>query len=223
MRAKISEIFKSIQGEGIYFGREQVFVRFFGCNLNCSFCDTKFFHFKDIELEDVLREINNYKMISSIAITGGEPLIQKDFLKEFFPLLKNENKEVYLETNGVLPEVLKEKEIINNVDIISMDIKLPSSTRQKSYYTEHKEFLSLAVKKNVFVKTVITLDTSLDDFVSALRLVKSFDCNIPFVIQPAYQYQSMLENKLIYFYGIATDYLKDVRVLPQMHKILGIK
>ncbi len=221
MKAKISEIFKSIQGEGIYIGKEQIFVRFYGCNLNCSFCDTKLYHFKEMGLKEVKKVIDSYKKISSVSITGGEPLLQKDFLHSFFILLKKEQKEVYLETNGTLPSALEK--VIDSVDIISMDIKLPSSTKEREYFNEHRAFLETASQKNVFVKTVVTPYTTIDDFIKALKLVKSINENIPFVIQPSYQHQFILKNKLMDFYINAKEYLKDVRIIPQMHKILGVK
>ncbi len=221
MKAKISEIFKSIQGEGIYIGKEQIFVRFYGCNLNCSFCDTKLYHFKEMELKEAKKVIDSYKKISSVSITGGEPLLQKDFLKHLFILLKKEQKEIYLETNGTLPSALEE--IIDDVDIISMDIKLPSSTKEKAYFNEHRAFLEIASKKNIFVKTVITPYTTIDDFIKALKLMKNINKNIPFVIQPSYQHQFILKNKLMDFYINAKEYLEDVRIIPQMHKILGVK
>ncbi|MCX5680766.1 MAG: 7-carboxy-7-deazaguanine synthase QueE [Candidatus Omnitrophica bacterium] len=136
MNAKISEIFKSIQGEGKYLGVSQVFVRFFGCSLNCKICDTPYAKGNSAEYEEytsgkLLSEIRRLSQgIHSVSLSGGEPLEQKDFLKSFLPLLKKQGMKTYLETNGVLFENLKE--VIKHVDIVAMDMKLPSATGQKA-------------------------------------------------------------------------------------------
>ncbi len=121
-------MFSSIQGEGIYIGERQIFVRFLMCNLSCSYCDTqdclipqKTYRveqtpgkrdFKILnnpvgidELCGTVDQFNNVKGLNhSIAITGGEPLLQVDFLKNFFPKLKERGLTIYLETNGTMPE-----------------------------------------------------------------------------------------------------------------------
>ena len=138
IKAKVSEIFKSIQGEGKYVGVSQVFVRFYGCNMRCSWCDTPYAigdvpgRFKEYSKGELLKSVKEiYKDCHSLSLTGGEPLVQKDFIKDFLPLLKKHRIKTYLETNGVLPEELKE--VVEGIDIIAMDIKLPSSTKCKPY------------------------------------------------------------------------------------------
>ena len=118
-KAKITEIFSSIQGEGLHIGEEQVFVRFYGCNLSCCFCDEKekvlFSEYTPQGLiEEVIKEGKN-----TISLTGGEPLLQVDFLKEILPVLKEKGKEIYLETNGMLVNNLIE--VLDRIDIVSMD------------------------------------------------------------------------------------------------------
>ncbi len=88
MKTHVNEVFSSIQGEGILIGRRQVFVRFSGCNLDCNYCDTS--KSRDpllgdlISTEELLFKIN--KLITpdfhSISLTGGEPLLHSDFIKE---------------------------------------------------------------------------------------------------------------------------------------------
>ena len=133
----IKEIFESIQGEGPYIGVNQLFIRFSSCNLHCEYCDTDFkTDLKEYNIEDLLCEINKYENIHSVSLTGGEPLIESDFLYE---LLKNVNKKIYLETNGTLYENLKK--VIDYIDIVSMDIKLPSTTKMKPHWEEHAKFI----------------------------------------------------------------------------------
>lgn len=91
MKGKINDIFASVQGEGIYLGEEQLFVRFFGCNLGCRFCDTKINNFREYEPQQLLEELKGYQnTYHAVSFTGGEPLLQKDFLKEAMALTKRE-------------------------------------------------------------------------------------------------------------------------------------
>ncbi|MCC8153943.1 MAG: 7-carboxy-7-deazaguanine synthase QueE [Tannerellaceae bacterium] len=100
---KINEIFYSIQGEGFYTGTPAVFVRFSGCNLKCSFCDTQ--HEDGIYMsdEDIIAEINRYPT-SHIVLTGGEPSLR--ITQELIRKLKDAGKFIQIETNGtkLLPE-----------------------------------------------------------------------------------------------------------------------
>ena len=164
MNAKISEIFSSIQGEGKYAGICQVFVRFFECNMHCVWCDTPASigdgkrKYTEYSVEDLLNRVDAlWDNCHSVSITGGEPLLQADFLKSFCRALHRGNKKIYLDTNGTLPRALEA--IIRDIDIIAMDIKLPSSTRQKAYWAQHKEFLQIARRREVFVKVVVSLNT----------------------------------------------------------------
>ena len=106
MKAKISEIFLSQQGEGPYHGLMQIFVRFSGCNLKCAYCDTVTDTFVGYTVSELISEIEKIGDCPDIAITGGEPLLQSSFLKEFLPLLKERNKSIYLETNGIYYQAL---------------------------------------------------------------------------------------------------------------------
>jgi organic radical activating enzyme len=226
-QVKINEIFYSIQGEGPYQGVPQVFVRFSGCNIRCDYCDTDHFGYKvytSKKLLDEIKSVHSGKEIHSISITGGEPLVQTDFLAEFLPVL-NENKyKIYLETNGILFNELKR--ILPFVDIISMDIKLPSSTGGMSFWCEHKEFLKESLKKEIFVKVVVTDKTNEDDFVKSVGLVSEANGKVFFVIQPVTfsgGCEPPSELLLNTFKKIALKKLSDVKVLYQIHPLLGIK
>ena len=82
IKGRISDVFESIQGEGPYVGERQIFVRLFGCNLNCKFCDTKLERFDEYTAPELLDRILEFRgNYHSISFTGGEPLLQKDFLK----------------------------------------------------------------------------------------------------------------------------------------------
>lgn len=221
MIARINEIFTSYQGEGPYQGVPQVFIRFSGCNMKCVYCDTDHTYYREYTVEGLLKDIPRVD-VHSISITGGEPLCQSEFLIEFLPRLnqriyphtKNFGVGIYLETNGILYEELKL--LLPYVDIISMDFKLPSSTGGKAFWDEHGKFLRIASKKEVFVKIVITDNTTLDDLQTAIDLIEP---NILLVLQPA----SASKAKLLEFQRFALQRLDKVEIIPQMHKLLGLK
>ncbi|MDR1942308.1 MAG: 7-carboxy-7-deazaguanine synthase QueE, partial [Endomicrobium sp.] len=177
LQAPVYEVFFSYQGEGIYAGLPQIFVRFAGCNIKCGYCDTPYSikvsaKAKNCFSDELVKKIQkiyakNKKRFQfaapsgaflkpSVAITGGEPLIRSKFLKQFLPKLKRSGFCVYLETNGTLPKNLKE--VVKYCDTIAADFKFPSECK-KNFWRQHKEFLQIAGKK-VFVKCVLTNKTS---------------------------------------------------------------
>ena len=228
-KAKISEVFHSIQGEGKYTGREQVFVRFFECNMHCVWCDTPISigdttrHYKEYSLEELFAEIKDlWPGCHSVSLTGGEPLMQKDFIKELLPSLKKEGMLSYLETNGIFDQHLAE--IIADVDIIAMDFKLPSSTKCRPYWEEHAAFLRIARQKEVFIKAVISSDTQQEDITRSVELVAGIDPNIPLILQPNYfQRQNGAMDRCLDYQDYCRQYLTDVKVMSQMHKVWKIR
>ncbi len=223
LKAKISEVFYSIQGEGIYLGYPQIFIRFWGCNLDsCSYCDTNPAQFKEYSIDGLKQALKKLKTdCHSISITGGEPLLQVDFIKQFLRSLYGANR-IYLETNGILYHSLKK--IIKDIDIIAMDMKLPSATGLEPFWDEHRKFLLMAWEKEVFVKLVITEETTLEDFRAALEIILSVDTSIPLVIQPHFEDSSpKLTDKLLKFQKEAFKSLAHVRVIPQLHIGMGMR
>lgn len=221
MTAKISEVFKSIQGEGIYQGVEQVFVRFFGCNLACAYCDTQGFCYEEKTLEELMQQITAYGEYHSVSFTGGEPLLQAAFLKEALKFVKRINKTTYLETNGVLYNTLWE--VIEYCDIISMDFKLPSSTLGGALWEEHREFLKVAKAKEVFVKAVIGKDTLIADITKSIEIIKAVSPETTFILQPQNPFEEELKEKLSLFLGICWKQNINAKIVSQLHKQLGIK
>jgi len=97
---KINEIFQSIQGEGRFTGHSAIFIRFAGCNLNCSFCDTEFETYKEYNAADILAKINMFNS-DIIVLTGGEPALQVD--AELLQVLRLREKiKIHIETNGTI-------------------------------------------------------------------------------------------------------------------------
>jgi organic radical activating enzyme len=223
VKGRVAEIFESIQGEGLYSGARQIFVRFFGCNLECKFCDTKLDKFLEYEPEALFARINGFNnTYHSVSFTGGEPVLQKDFLKEILKLTHQAGFKNYLETNGTLPRNLGE--VIDYIDIIAMDIKLPSSTGQGEYWQEHREFLKIAYQKEVFIKTVICKSSALADLKKAIALISGLDRSIPFVLQPNwFEMDGVLTQETRYFKECSLRNLSNVRIIPQMHKFMGVR
>ena len=223
MKGRIAEVFESVQGEGLYLGERQVFVRFFGCNLYCKYCDTKLDRFIEYEPQDLFAEIQLYQNgFHSISFTGGEPLLQNDFLKEVLKLTSKEGYKNYLETNGTLAGELAD--VIDYLDIVAMDLKLPSSTGMGGLWVLHRKFLKIAAKKEVFIKTIICQSTQEEDLREALALIKEVHSLAILVLQPnSYENHGALKEKLENFKDICTKEGATACIIPQMHKIAGIK
>lgn len=223
MKGKISEVFDSVQGEGIYIGEKQIFVRFFGCNLECKYCDTKLDSFREYEPEELFREINLYRNGQhSVSFTGGEPLAQKDFLKKTLELTSGDGFKNYLETNGTLPGALEE--VIEYVDIVAMDIKIPSSTWLSSFWDEHRRFLEIASRKEVFLKATICETTEEEDFRECVKLIKEINKSAILVLQPNdFDRLAKIIGKLKKFKSISRKENVIACVIAQMHKVAGLK
>ena len=232
LNAYIKEIFTSIQGEGPYIGEKQIFVRFCGCNLHCAYCDTNFEKPDKFYINELSQSFDNpitSKSLSTIvqnlqtetiSLTGGEPLLHKDFLLEFLPQLKS--KRIYLETNGTLYNELKE--VIKYIDIISMDIKLSCSTAQDNQFDANTKFIEIAHKaqKEIFVKIVLDKNYSKEELLEAIKIVKKFDVFL--IIQPMDckdKINNLDSNSLIELFDFMYQNYPKIRLIPQVHKFLG--
>jgi len=224
MKAKVADIFFSVQGEGIYAGRPQVFVRFYGCICNCRFCDTPLSAYNKYTPLELYRQIKRFTQdYHSLCLTGGEPLLQKDFLKAFLKLIKYDGITTYLETNGILADALAY--LIEEIDIVAMDFKLPSSTAMRGYWPEHQRFLKIASQKEVFIKMVICSTTERKDIDQALRLLlKARAKGLAVVLQPNFfELSKELLAKARSWQKYCSQYLDCVEVIPQLHKMTGVK
>ena len=237
LRGKIQEVFSSLQGEGIYWGKRQIFVRFFGCNMRCVYCDepetlypddaTASYVHETVDqlLEQVIQLERTEGPHHSISMTGGEPLGHAAFLLALTPRLKEKGFRLYLETNGTLPEKLKQ--LISWIDIIAMDIKPPSSTGDRPFWEAHRRFLEIGQQRDLFVKMVITSKTLREEVEQAILLIAEVNPAIPLVLQPVTPFgpvtETVSQEKLFEFLAVANQHLLDVRILGQLHKVVGIK
>lgn len=223
MKARIAEVFDSVQGEGLYLGERQIFVRFFDCNLSCSYCDTKPDRFTEYDPKELFEEIKLYRnKYHSVSFTGGEPLLYKNFLKEIFELTSKHGHRHYLETNGTLYSELEE--LIDHIDIVAMDLKLPSSSGMGNLWQMHKKFLKIAVKKEVFLKAIICNNTLEEDLMEAISIIKEISPASVLVLQPnSYEDRMVLNEKLSRFKIIAGQQNVVACVIPQIHKVMGLR
>jgi len=145
-KLEICEIFYSIQGESTWAGCPMIFIRLSGCNLDCSWCDTRYAFEKGtfFTIEEILNIISQYRC-KRVEITGGEPLLQEPVLM-LMKMLLEKGYTVLLETNGacsikdVPPGVVK-----------VMDIKCPSSGMEKQMLWENIDYLNPFLDEVKFV------------------------------------------------------------------------
>jgi organic radical activating enzyme len=242
--AFVDEVFSSVQGEGPRLGERHIFVRFQGCHIRCRFCDTPAalqpkgaVCRPQRSLVSFEREAVNNPMTAQqlselcarlvvpgrsrpvLSLTGGEPLLQRDFLSAWLPRMRPLFR-TYLETNGILFEALRQ--LADLIDVVSMDIKLPSATGLRPFWEEHRKFLAACCGKECFVKAVVTGDTSEADIITAAGIIAGAGPSIPLILQPATGNAAPEPALLLAFQETAMEILNDVRVIPQVHLMLQV-
>lgn len=233
MKAPIMEVFSSIQGEGLLIGRRQIFVRFAGCNLNCNYCDTPESRKSTAGEQKTLKELQKDIMdvitpdFHSISFTGGEPLLQADFIKTF--LEKNRFPSL-LETNGSLPkEVKKIADLLNHA---SVDIKLPEHFKgniNHEIIDREIESINILISRgvNTYCKVVMLPSTRVDTLKLVAETIKeqvSDPSDISMVLQPASPLEYWVKNtsKLFEMSEKVGEQL-NVLTIPQVHKLLEVR
>jgi 7-carboxy-7-deazaguanine synthase len=227
MNGYLYEIFSSLQGEGIRLGERHTFVRFRGCNLECQYCDT--IDARSMEgdctcegrvLKNPVSVIDAAKCVIDkwVSVTGGEPLLQADFLQKLCIVLKAQGRKIYLETNGTLPDALVK--VMRSVDTVAMDFKIPSATGGEELWDMHEQCLRIAQQRDVFVKIIIDEHVLQEEIDRVCTIISSVDNNIPLVIQPVFGKQI---PRLLDLQKHTLTQLRDVRIIPQIHKILGLR
>jgi organic radical activating enzyme len=264
LQGYFSELFCSVQGEGLFVGERHIFVRTAGCAATCSWCDTVYskvqtprfvihslaqgeprpWRSNPVAVLDVVADVLDMAKanapVSTVSITGGEPLEQPEAVRTLARELRARGLRIYLETAGLHPEALAA--LIDDVDVIAADVKLASAT-EVDHAETHRAFLRVlrgspfdparADARPVFVKVIVDLKASVTEIENAARLVAEAGRKIPFVIQPESETlmgrQSTRESRASLLElaqegaRAASIHLDVVRVIPQTHKVLHLR
>jgi 7-carboxy-7-deazaguanine synthase len=200
----INETFYSIEGEGPLIGVPTFFIRLTGCNLRCTWCDSKysFSGGENRTVESLVEEACRYATRTA-SITGGEPLLQNDVYPLMYKLLEKEFK-IILETSGSIS--VEEVPTDDNL-IISMDIKTPSSKM-----VEHNLYSNIdLLGSKDYLKFVISDETDYQ-FAKVMINKYPFDGEIIFQPEGGRNLKELTEKVL--------KERLNVRVLPQLHKLI---
>ncbi len=209
----VAEMFVSINGEGTLAGQLAVFVRFSGCNLCCSYCDTMWANQSDtpcrtMTAEEIYNEICKTG-IRNVTLTGGEPLNRNDIFELMELLAKDSRLYVEIETNGSIP--LKPFLSIKNRPSMTMDYKLPSSGMEHSMYTENLNLLDSR-------DTVKFVSGSIGDLERAKEIINEYKlidrCEV--YLSPVF---GKIEPSTIVEY-MKQNQMNGVTLQLQMHKII---
>jgi len=241
------EVFSSIQGEGPRVGERHLFVRLAQCDIQCAYCDTPLCHgvhararvertpgqgdFVSVEnpvpvqsLRGAVEGLLAATPHRAVSLTGGEPLLQPWVIEALSPMIRASGARVLLETDGNLPDAYER--VRGSIDILSMDWKAPSATGEPARYDEHRRVLGLSGSAEAWVKLVYVAETPEEEVALAARAVADVRSDVPFILQPCTPFarvrtapSSDLGLRLV---SVAAQHLSDVRLIPQVHKMLDV-
>lgn len=207
----VCERFVSINGEGRRAGQLSVFMRFKGCNLSCSYCDTMWANSDEASFEVMTTaEILDYikgTSVKNVTLTGGEPLLRDD-ISDLLKCLKENGLRVEIETNGSV-DIRKFCDSDVRPDCFTMDYKLQSSGMEDYMLLDNFSCLN----KNDCVKFVVG---SHDDLLRALEVINEYNFKCSVYLSPVF---GLIEPCEIVDFMIQNG-LNDVNLQIQMHKVI---
>lgn len=236
-RVKLSEIFTSIEGEGILFGTKTMFVRLAGCPLKCHWCDTPYAlpmeSGSDYSIDEVKELIskNLHPNTFKVNFTGGEPLVQHEAVVELAKFVRQKGLRTYLES--ACYDSARFAKVLPHIDLVKVEFKLKDSkvVEEKNYGSllrNELDCLKQAINsgKTSYIKVVVTNSSSLKEFKELVHEV--FKVAKPaeiagFIIQPSYKIDEPTLNVLFGFYDAVYPVYDQVRVVPQLHKVIGVR
>ncbi len=203
----INEVYPSIQGEGLLVGLPSLFIRIQGCNLRCPWCDQPSaipFKNSSVKLEDLLNLVDSYAH-RHVVITGGEPFTERNLALLVKELIKR-GKSVQIETNGTLWQ--------EDLEEVIEDIHITCSPKAVAGWYVHPKIREYAKELKFVVDENLTLDVlmTFEDFLKRSCVVLQPESNKTVFLEKALD----LQNKLL-------NLGYEVRVLPQVHKLLGLR
>lgn len=199
---EITEIFYSLQGEGIEIGLPTIFIRTSGCNLKCTWCDTRYAweEGQDMGIDEIMEIIKDFEC-NRVCVTGGEPLLQEETLELIENLL--EDYAVTIETNGSIDiSPLIDKDLM-----ISMDYKTPSSKMNDEMIKSNLQKL----RDEDQLKFIVS---DKRDYNFTLEVLEKHEIKADIIFQPEGN-----KNMRKLAEWILDDSL-DVRLIPQLQKII---
>lgn len=210
----LDEVFCSIQGEGVDSGFPCVFVRLFGCNIGCSFCDqpqnpkekTR------ISIGNLISKVRKYH-VENVCITGGEPMLQWDAIYPVILELTSLGYKVSVETSGCVPI---SPDPYNRSFKYVMDIKCPSSG--VSHKNVYENLMSLQRKDEV--KFVIS---NKEDYDFMKKVLRQYPTSAQVLLSPCFSpdLKPVIGQDLVSW--VLKDRLYNVRIGIQIHKVLDVK
>jgi 7-carboxy-7-deazaguanine synthase len=237
-RARVSEIFTSIEGEGIFVGKKTLFIRLSGCHLKCRWCDTKYAlpldsgtDYQIDEIKDlIIKELQPFTY--KVNFTGGEPLLQIEAVIELADFIKKQTSlKTYMESSCFDSELFSK--VLPYIDICKIEFKTDDSkvVEDEEYdnlILNEIKCLELAVESNkaTYIKIVVTNSTNLESFKNLVYIIskkiKPSDI-LGFIIQPSFGIDQPTVNKLLDTYDIVQPMFPEVRIIPQLHKEIGAR
>ena len=203
---KVVEIFNSIEGEGKRIGLPATFIRFFGCNMKCIYCDSVYAcegdDYKEMSIDEILQVVEEIGC-PNITITGGEPLIQQG-VTELLQKLSNKNYEINVETNGSIMPSFRHLNVFYTVDY-------------KTHSSGMTDFVDTDIFETLCMRDVIKFVVGTeDDMEQAYEFMKTKTTAAYIYISPVFG--QIEPTKLVRF--VQDHKLWNWRVQVQLHKIL---